>query len=381
MSDTDITVTISDATDINLTLDDVGLAGSSGSSGSSGTSGSCGVSGSSGTSGVSGSSGSSGSSGTSPIGTSGTSGTSGSSGTSGGTGSSGSSGSHGTSGTSGSSGSSGGTGSSGSSGSHGTSGTSGSSGSSGSSGLGSSGTSGSSPVFPWGTDGTFNSLRITGSQTNGTVGYVVNLYWGTGATIGTSGIPLGSIYIQTGTASSSDYAGTASKATSAGYAGTSGTAPLGVLPYGNFSSLTSQFATAATVAYPVILEYDDVKNGLTHSTAGTASADVQIDIAGTYLITFSAVAKTNAPNDILDIWLRVNGADVPRSNTVSKFIGTGNERIVTVAYIYTFTAGQKFTLMYWGNAAGVQMVATGTAGTPARPASPSIIVTVNKISD
>lgn len=232
-----------------------------------------------------------------------------------------------------------------------------------------------------GSDGTFNSLRVTGNQTSGTTGYLVNTYWGTAATMGTVGIPLGSIYIQTGTASSSDYAGTAAKATSAGYAGTSGTAPLGVLPYGNFSSLTSQFATAATVAYPVILEYDDVKNGLTHSTAGTASADVQIDIAGTYLITFSAVAKTDTPNDTLDIWLRVNGVDVPRSNTVSKFVGTGNERIVTAIYIYTFTAGQKFTLMYWGNAGGVQMVATGTAGTPARPASPSIIVTVNKISD
>jgi len=38
MSDTDITATISDATDINITLDDVGLSGSSGSSGTSGTS-------------------------------------------------------------------------------------------------------------------------------------------------------------------------------------------------------------------------------------------------------------------------------------------------------------------------------------------------------
>ena len=218
----------------------------------------------------------------------------------------------------------------------------------------------------------------TSSGESGTAGFAQSAgYAGTALIAITGGATSGT----SGTVSFATTSGTALYATSAGYAGTSGTAPLGVLPYGNFSSLTSQFATAATVAYPVILEYDDVKNGLTHSTAGTASADVQIDIAGTYLITFSAVAKTDTPNDILDIWLRVNGVDVPRSNTVSKFVGTGNERIVTVTYIYTFTAGQKFTLMYWGNAAGVQMVATGTAGTPARPASPSIIVTVNKISD
>jgi len=70
-----------------------------------------------------------------------------------------------------------------------------------------------------GSDGTFNSLRVTGNQTSGTTGYLVNTYWGTAATMGTTGIPLGSIYIQTGSASSSDYAGTAG----AGLNGTSGT--------------------------------------------------------------------------------------------------------------------------------------------------------------
>lgn len=139
---------------------------------------------------------------------------------------SGTNGSHGTSGTSG-------TGVSGTHGTSGTSGTgvSGSDGTSGTSGTngppGTNGTSGTSPIFPWGTDGTFNSLRITGSQTAGTVGYVVNTYWGTAATMATDGVPLGSIYFQTGTASSSDFAGTAGYASTAGAltpgSGTSGT--------------------------------------------------------------------------------------------------------------------------------------------------------------
>jgi hypothetical protein len=68
MADTDITATISNATDIVVTFGDTGLAGSSGSSGSSGVGGGgTGGSGTSGTSGLSGSSGTSGTSGTSPL--------------------------------------------------------------------------------------------------------------------------------------------------------------------------------------------------------------------------------------------------------------------------------------------------------------------------
>lgn len=46
-----------------------------------------------------------------------------------------------------------------------------------------------------GTSGTFNDLMITGGYT-GTAGQVVNVYFGTAATMGTSGVPDGSIYFQ-----------------------------------------------------------------------------------------------------------------------------------------------------------------------------------------
>jgi hypothetical protein len=160
-----------------------GTSGTS-SNGSSGTSGTSGVDGSHGTSGTSGSSGTNGSHGSSGTsGTDGSNGTSGTSGTSGSSGTSGTDGSHGTSGTSGTGG---------------TSGTSGTGGSSGTSG--NSGSSGTSGVMS--TNSTCMSVKITGNygtaeaSTAGTCGYVVNVYFGTAATMGTTGVPDGSIYIQ-----------------------------------------------------------------------------------------------------------------------------------------------------------------------------------------
>jgi hypothetical protein len=58
-----------------------------------------------------------------------------------------------------------------------------------------SGSSGSSGTL--GTDGTFNSLKITGDYNSaGTTGLVVNVYFGTAATMGTSGVTDGAIYIK-----------------------------------------------------------------------------------------------------------------------------------------------------------------------------------------
>ena len=86
-------------------------------------------------------------------------------------------------------------------------------------------------------------------------------------------------------------------------------------------------------------------------------------------------------NKTLDIWLAVNGVNVPRSNTISKFVGLANERIITVTYIYTFTAGQYFELYMRSDDTNTVIIATAAAaGPPSRPACPSIIVTVNKIS-
>lgn len=151
------------------------------------------------------------------------------------------------------------------------------------------------------------------------------------------------------------------------------------LPYGSFSDSTTQTMTGTTMAYKVKFDTDEFKSGITHSTT-TNTSRVYVDQAGTYLITFSAIGKSAAPNKIMDIWLAVDGVNVPRSNTVSKFVGSANERIITVTYLYKFKANQYFELLWNSDDAGTTIAATAAGTNPTRPASPSIIMTVNMIS-
>lgn len=149
------------------------------------------------------------------------------------------------------------------------------------------------------------------------------------------------------------------------------------LPYGSFSSNVNQTIASATTAYAIT--YTDRE--LTNQITLTSNSHINILVAGTYLITFSAVGKSGVANKYLDIWLAVDGTNVPRSNTHSKFVGSANERIITVTYIYDFTAGQYFELIMHSDDVNTLLAATAAGASPTRPASPSIIVTINKISD
>jgi len=153
------------------------------------------------------------------------------------------------------------------------------------------------------------------------------------------------------------------------------------LPHGSFSnSTTLTISGLTTAAYPITFDTDEVKYLMTHST-GVNPSRIYVDVEGCYLITFSAVCKSSAPNKKLDIWFAVDGVNVPRSNTISNFVGSGNERIVTVTFLYEFLANQYFELYYASNDAGTTIVATAAQTNPTRPACPSIILTVNKISN
>jgi uncharacterized protein with WD repeat len=151
-------------------------------------------------------------------------------------------------------------------------------------------------------------------------------------------------------------------------------------PYACLSDSTTQTIASTTVAYPITFDTNESLNHITHSIE-TDTSKVYLTEAGTYLITFSAVGKSTAPNKSLHIWFTVNGENVPRSNTVSKFVGSGNERIITITLLYTFAVGDYFELYMRSDDVGTILVATEAQTSPTRPASPSIILTVNKISN
>lgn len=149
------------------------------------------------------------------------------------------------------------------------------------------------------------------------------------------------------------------------------------VPHGSFSSNVNQAVAAPGNA--VAITYSDTED--THHVTLSNSSRINIAEAGVYFISFSAVGISVNNGKKLEIWMAINGVSLVRSNTITKFTGANSERVVTVTYIVPFTAGQYFELKMCGDDAQVSLQATAIQLSPTRPACPSIIVTVNKISD
>jgi len=149
-------------------------------------------------------------------------------------------------------------------------------------------------------------------------------------------------------------------------------------PYVNLSDTTDQQLTGGTTADSIVYSCNDQIYGFTH-TAGHAK--VFATYSGKYLVTFSGIWQSSAPSKYFSVWADINGTNVPRSNTQFQLIGTNQNRVVTVTFIVNMTAGQYLKLWQWSDDANAFMDFTTSQVNPTRPISPSIILTINKISD
>jgi len=159
--------------------------------------------------------------------------------------------------------------------------------------------------------------------------------------------------------------------------GISALGTMGTLPYASVSSSTTQLVASVTTSKVITYETDEVLNLITHSTVVNPSR-ITMQVNGTYLITLSAELTGGAAD--VNIWLRKNGTDVPRSNSVSHLAGTDN-RVVTLTYVVTAVANDYFELVQSSTNTNAGPTSTPAGINPTRPVIPSIIATVNKISD
>ena len=138
---------------------------------------------------------------------------------------------------------------------------------------------------------------------------------------------------------------------------------------------------AANTPTTVVIDQTDLSSGVSVN----ASHEVTIANAGVYNCQFSVqtACADNAPDDIA-VWFVVDGTNVPASasyvTTQQIHAGHLGAAIMTVNIFYQFTAGQKLTLQ-WVTLAGTSVITSYPSVTsPAIPASPSVIFTVNQIA-
>ena len=222
------------------------------------------------------------------------------------------------------------------------------------------------------------NLSIGNSVIAGTWGgsAITGRYGGTGYTTYTKGdllVGVGSTFIKLPVGSQGQLLQAFSSATS-GVAWTSIVAPT----YGAFYSTQTQTVTGAGVSTPLTYNATfEAYNTQIFGGAGTSSR-IQIQSAGTYNIQFSAQINLAAGNQPQkgDFWFRINGSDVPQSNTTMTISGKDYETILSLNFISYFAANDYFELIMASSDAHFQIHAESALTSPPRPDVPSIILTI-----
>ena len=147
--------------------------------------------------------------------------------------------------------------------------------------------------------------------------------------------------------------------------------------YGSFSDSTTQ-TIAANTATPMTFNTTEESNGV---SIGSPTSRIVIANAGTYNVQFSAqMDKTDGGQDDATIWFRVNGVNVPRTATDVTIEQSARRIVAAWNFVYTFTAGQYFELVWSSPDFSMRLLSEGTSSNPTRPAVPSVILTVTRVA-
>lgn len=153
-------------------------------------------------------------------------------------------------------------------------------------------------------------------------------------------------------------------------------------PYGEFQDDTDQLATSTTVAYAMKLNTTDYSNGVFVSN----NSRINVSNTGIYNLQYSAqFTNTSSLEQDISIWFRKNGTDIPKSNG-EYMIGARHGSLVdgrlitALNFFIDMNAGDYVEIMWCTNSTTVSLQDIAAQTSPTRPASPSIIVTMQYVA-
>lgn len=150
-------------------------------------------------------------------------------------------------------------------------------------------------------------------------------------------------------------------------------------PNATFASTQTQSIVDPTLGQVITFDTTEAASGITL----IGNTKITLPQIGRYIFNISAVCHcTSGSNKSIYIWLRYNGVDVPRSNTLVN-IASGNEQVLAVAFVLPCaTVGDYYEVYMAGDTTNCQIEAKPAVvapSTPVMPAVPSIVVTVNQV--
>ena len=154
-------------------------------------------------------------------------------------------------------------------------------------------------------------------------------------------------------------------------------------PYGAWQDSTTQSAASITTAYPITFNTVDYESNIVLQS----SSQLKVTYAGLYNIQFSFQLSNlaNSTEDA-DIWFRVNGTDIPKSNSIFGLAPRKNSSdpyhvIAAMNFFVSLVANDYVQIMWRASNTAITIKAQGTQTSPTRPATPSAIVTMNYLAN
>lgn len=114
----------------------------------------------------------------------------------------------------------------------------------------------------------------------------------------------------------------------------------------------------------------------------TNSSVINIPSDGVYGFIFSTMCDVTSPTpSTIDIWFRLNGLEVDRSNTRIQLTNQNTVHInIADVVIPGLSAGDRVEMFWVGSSTNNVLLAVAAQENPTRPATPSTILTVKKLS-
>jgi hypothetical protein len=153
-------------------------------------------------------------------------------------------------------------------------------------------------------------------------------------------------------------------------------------PYGAFQDSTDQTAASTTVAYPMTFNTTDFSNGVYLSNSSRLNARN----AGIYNVQFSVqLQNTDNAQHTVDIWFRKNGTDITASNSMftvpaRKSASIYGHLIGAINYFVELVANDYVEIVWRTESTTVSIEQLPTQTSPTRPATPSVIATMQYVA-
>jgi hypothetical protein len=179
---------------------------------------------------------------------------------------------------------------------------------------------------------------------------------------------VGQVFTSTGSGSAPNWQNATSPPGSPGY-------------YGAWHDTSTVTATSTTTAYVMNIGSIDLENG----TSIVGGTKLTVANTGVYNLQFSAqLSNPNSQIADVSIWIRLNGVNVTDgagTNGVPAKHGSNNGlQIISWNYVLNLTAGDYIELVWHSDTTGVQLITFPATTSPAVPESPSLIVTIQTVT-